>query len=158
MSVNVKLLGDKKLDKKLKELESRTQKKVVRKAMRNTAKAVQKDVRSAAPVASGRLRKSIKVRASKRSRRRIGIEVRTGERSELGIEPSERGYYPASIEFGSRPHQIEDVVIDGEPRKVVTHPGTRPNPFIRGTMDRKRRQYLRKLAREIGRGIEGLAK
>ncbi len=48
----------------------------------------------------GRLRRSLKIRALKRSRRRVGVAIVTGSRTELGIHG--RGYYPAHQEFGFR--------------------------------------------------------
>jgi HK97 gp10 family phage protein len=66
------------LDRKLKALEPRVAKKVVRQALRKGAKRVQARVKQLAPKGpTGQTRKAVKVRAFKRSRKgTIGVKVR----------------------------------------------------------------------------------
>jgi len=75
MRVTTTLKGYKKLDKKLEKLASKDRKKAMRKGARASAKIVQKKAKQLAPKASGELRKSIKVRSLKRSRRWVGARV-----------------------------------------------------------------------------------
>jgi hypothetical protein len=85
-----------------------------------------------APVDSGDLRNS------------ISYEV-TG--SGVNIKMNEYGYY---VEFGTRPHEIRvknaKVLSDGKRifGRVVQHPGTEPNPFIRRTINSKLRNIVHK--------------
>lgn len=71
-------------------------KKILRKAMRAGAKVILPAARANAPVgAAGRLRKAIRVRAAKRSRKYIGMTVTVGKELFKGDE-----FYGAFQEFG----------------------------------------------------------
>ena len=96
MSVTVVITGDKKLNKALKKLPSKEQKKVFKAAARPAIKPVMQQARGNANLfkETGALAKSIKVRAIPRSRVMIGIRVTT--RSEDFAEK----YYAAFQEFG----------------------------------------------------------
>lgn len=113
-------------------------------ALPDIARRLQNELALAAPVDTGRLRNSIKVK-----------EVEGG----LVIWMVDYGKY---VEFGTPPHVIEpsskkalkfevgrierlsgrkktkDIVF----AKKVKHPGTRPNPFIRNTMMQKLRKII----------------
>lgn len=73
----------------------------------------------------------------------------------LDISMNEYGYY---VEFGTRPHEIraknKAVLSDGKRifGKVVQHPGTEANPFIRRTINTKLRDIVYKnIKRYMGR-------
>lgn len=90
--------GDVELDKKLSQMEQKIQKKVARQSMR---KAVKEIIVPAAKAKvnkrSGALGRSIKARAMKRSRSRVGVEARAGEGHFKGDQ-----YYSGMLEFGTK--------------------------------------------------------
>jgi HK97 gp10 family phage protein len=133
-AVNISLLGDKELQSRLDGLEPAVAKKIVRKAIRVIGNDIRNDARALAPVKTGALRRSIKVRAIRRSRGRMGVIVRTGTREELGIENDDKGYYPAVQEYGSE-----------------TVPA---RPYLRPALDHNQEKGVRKMARLIGELIE----
>ncbi len=103
----VVVTGIKEIDKKLKRLEPKVQKKVLRQSMRAGLKIVQTEMKSQIPVDKGLARKNIKVRALKRSRKRIGMEVRVAAAPGLVVTSAsgKRFFYPAGIEYGDSEHQ-----------------------------------------------------
>lgn len=89
--------GDLELDAKLSTLEKKVQKKVAKKSMRKAAKEIiLPEAKNRVPVDSGALEESLVVRSLKRSRSRIGVEVRTKEGFFKGDE-----FYGGFIEFGT---------------------------------------------------------
>lgn len=65
--------------RRLNELEPKVRKKIIRQAMRPAMKMIRQDAIARAPRKTGQLRKSIKVRAFKRSRTKIGVSVTTAK-------------------------------------------------------------------------------
>jgi HK97 gp10 family phage protein len=82
---------------KLSELENKAANKVTRKALRAGAKVIQTQAQANAPVKSGLLKKSIKVRAGKSRKGIISIIVGVGKKWFTG--PS---FYAAFVEFGHK--------------------------------------------------------
>lgn len=80
MAKTIKLIltGDAQLDRNLKEFATNAQRRIVKKATRESLRPVLADAKANAPKASGLLRKNIKLRAIKRSRVRIGNQVTVG--------------------------------------------------------------------------------
>lgn len=95
MAVTVKF-DVRKLNRKLKTLESKIEKKITRQALRAGAKIVVKEAKLRAPVDSGELKSKIKVWALKRSRRRIGVLVGTSATMYTGDQ-----FYGAFVEYGT---------------------------------------------------------
>ncbi len=126
------------LRRKLRRLRSADALKIVRRAARAAARVVLAEAQRRAPVRSGALKRGLKIRALRRSRRRVGVAVRTGTRAEMEIEGD--GYYPAHIHFGSR-------------RRNLT-----AQPFLRDAAEFKRAEALSILSAELGRGIEELGR
>lgn len=132
---------------KLKALPTKVQRKVVSPAVREGTKVVAAAVKEAVPVdADGHqleggkhLRDTIKVRAVKgRKRGRINFKVMTGTRAELGIPATEKGYYPAALEYGGLAHQ--------------------PIPYMRPALNKTRPRVIASVRERILTGIEQLAK
>ncbi len=91
--------GDRELDKMLGEFEPSIQKKGSARATREAAKTVSNRARNYAPVDTGELESSIKVRAFKRSRRYTsGHGVSMGAMFKNSIAP----YYASFVEFGTK--------------------------------------------------------
>ena len=102
--------GDKELDRKLSTLEPKVQKKVARKGMRKAGKVIQaaakSNLASNQSVETGELSKGIRVRAMKRSRSRIGIEIATTERRE-GKSIEGKRFGGAQLEAGTKHTQAK---------------------------------------------------
>ena len=102
MPVEVTLKGADRLQRRLSALEPKVAAQVQRKAARETAKRIQSTAKADAPEGeTGSLRRAIKVRSLRRSRKkRVGARVFVDQRflSRAGVNY----YYPAVIEFGTR--------------------------------------------------------
>jgi len=131
-TVDISLLGDKRLQRKLERLVVAAQKRVIRSALRKGGHILRDEAKALCPVRTGALRKSIKVRAIKGKRATIGVVVASGTREELGLKAADY-YYPAAVEFGT---------------------GNAPaHSFLRAARDAKRDEVIEVIKREIGEGI-----
>lgn len=103
----------------------------IRRAVRAGATVIAARARQLAPVLTGRLRRSIKVRT----------RVRRGEG---------RGYVVAAaphahlVELGTRPHKI---------KRKVRHPGAKPHPFLRPAIDETANDALQRLAEVLAAAV-----
>jgi len=99
MDIDVKifLTGDKKLDKRFKKLEKRVKVNAIRRAMRKGNKLFRLAGRSNAPVHTGRLKKAIKSKVSKK------FDVITGTTYvESGKGTKNDAFYATMVEFGTK--------------------------------------------------------
>ena len=95
MSVSVKVLGVKAMDKKLKTLTYKVRQKVMRKGMRRFTALVRNRARELAPVRTGKLKKSITSKTS--SRAKTGMII-----GKVFVDPSKKGvHYGHFVEWGS---------------------------------------------------------
>lgn len=137
--IDISMLGDKALTKKLGKLPGRLQKKVLRQAMRKAAKPILADIKQS--ISSIRvtglhtdpLKKKTKIKSLKRSRNKIGVRITTPTRDELGIPADSKWYWPAHIELGT----------SKEPAQ----------PFMRGPFNAARQKTLTTIKQETGKGI-----
>jgi len=142
--IDISILGDKQTARRLHRLVSKVQKRVVGKALRAGGKPVLAATKAKAPVDTGRLKGSLKLRTARLSRRRkrqgeFGMEVRTGTREELGLAPDATGYYPISQEYGWK----------------LRGGGAAPaRPYMRPAADERRREALGIIGREIASGVK----
>lgn len=146
MGVRFTITGHKQLDRKFAALPPKLQKKILRPALRAAAKIVLDQAKANAPVQSGRLKKSLKVKAAKRSRKtkhEVAINVITA----TGWFTGEAFYAPFQ-EFGWMvgPRRL------GNRRKK--QPGSR---FIRRAYEDKGPQAIARALQLIRSGIEGVA-
>jgi len=134
--ISISMLGAPELQKKLRALPITTQKKVVRKATRDAAKAIARPAKAKAPRGStGRLKQNIRVRAMKRSRRRVGHIISTGTRQQMGIAADpKKYYYPAGQELGNVK--------------------TRERRFLKDALAQEQDRVMSQLKRDIAAGIE----
>lgn len=134
-TVQIQVLGDKVIERRLHELADATQKKVVTHALREGGRPVLKTAQTLCPVRTGALKKSLKLRAYKKRRQGIfGVAVFTGTRRELGIPEGYRWYYPMAVEYG--------------------HGNVPAHSFMRKALDDNRRKSMRIIKTQIGTGIE----
>lgn len=98
MQRSVKVEGLPELIKALRLFENKVFNKGLKKAFRDGSKIIQKAVKDETPKgSSGLLKKAIKVRASKRKKNRIGVNVQIGQGSFKG-----ESFYGGFIEFGTK--------------------------------------------------------
>ena len=133
IGIDIRLLGDRALDRKMKRLTGPQQKKIVRRALRLAAKVVLPTAKSLVPVDRGTLKKTLKIKALKQKRGKFGIVITTGTRDELGIASDDPFYYPAAVELGTKNVSAQS--------------------FLRASLKTKRREALAVLVREIKRGF-----
>ena len=120
------ITGDKAVDRRLKKFTLKLQKKIFRKVVRKAAEPVLATARANVPVDSGDLKKSLKVRAMKRSRRnknRVGVQVGTGEKFFLGDQ-----FYAGFIELGWHTGK----------RRSLKRTKVEPKPFLRPAHDQNK--------------------
>ena len=127
-SIDLSLLGDKRLERQLKRLPVIAQRKVVRRAMRDAARPVLAEAQRLCPVDSGAMRASLKIRAAG-AKAGMGVVVQTGSREELGIPADQPFYYPFAVEYGHR--------------NAAAH------PFMRPAMDNMRPTAMAIVARVV---------
>jgi HK97 gp10 family phage protein len=93
-----KLVGGDELFRRLHELPAKVAKTIGRRALRDGAKEILLQAKANVPVRSGRLKKSLKVRAGKqRKKETISVLVSTGKKWFTGDT-----FYGAFVEFGHR--------------------------------------------------------
>jgi HK97 gp10 family phage protein len=154
---NIRIDGMEDLLKRLKTLEPKLAKKVIRQSLRAGAKVILTAARAKAPRRSGLLKKSIKVRALKRSRTgRIGITVQTGEGDFQG-----KTFYGAFVEYG---HKLgarqRKPPSDGEQlRKAIESGGSdrrfiEAKPFMEPAFDQNKDKAAAVIKQMILEGIE----
>ena len=104
MSVDISILGDKRLQLQFNKLEQRVGKAAVKKGLLAGARIVRDEAKRIVAVKTGKLKKSIKAKVLKpgesKGKARFGAKVITGTRAELDIKADAAGYYPAWVEFG----------------------------------------------------------
>jgi HK97 gp10 family phage protein len=136
---DISMLGVPELSQALAALPEKLERKVLTKALRQAGKYYLMLAKARAPRDQGRLSSTMKLRALKRRKGRVGVMIQTGTRSELGIDPKQRGYYPAHTEFGHRD------------RAGVHHPA---NPYMRTSLKTGESAMVAILRQEIDNGIE----
>lgn len=115
-----RITGDRALDAKLRTLEPRLAKKHVRTVLRSRIKPLAAAAKAAAPRQTGALAKGIKVQATKRSRRGLGIKVQLGSELARAQNREAQGartrwpFYGALRELGPRgAHFLEGAFRSG---------------------------------------------
>ena len=105
MAKPISIEGDKKLQKKLSKMLPAAAKKAVRKGTRDGCKIIAKEAKSRAPVETGQLKRSIKVRAIKANRKSVGCRVVCQFKNKEG--ETQAVFYAPFVEFGHEsPHGI----------------------------------------------------
>jgi hypothetical protein len=140
------MLGDKALERDLRQLADTGQRRVLKRAMVKPAALIRKAVRERVP-GSGedhqRLKKGVKSKAMKGSRTFFGRAVSLPTRDELGIPADAKGYWPAALEYGH-------AIVRGG--RVVGR--VKPYSYLRAGFDAVEEKAHGILKREVGVGIE----
>lgn len=131
--MSIKIEGAKELEKTLLGLEPKLGKKIIRQAMKKAAKPIHAAARQMAPVVTGALRKSIKIRVMKRKKHRYGVVIGTAAKWFTG-----ETFYGAFAEFGTKK----------QPAK----------PFLRPAFDAYHKDALKIFISEIRKGLAAITK
>jgi len=132
------ITGIPQIDRRLKQLEPKIQKKVIRKSMRDGMKLVATEVKGQVPIETGLTKSNVLTRAVKKKKRgSIEIEVRiaggnTGLVKTYGGD--KRAFYPAIVEYGRQ--------------------GVAPNPFMRRSFAAKGEAARQVTIQSILTGVE----
>ncbi len=133
MAATVIIKGAKELLRKLKAMDTKLAKKVTRQALRKSAKPMLAAAKSRAPVITGGLRDSLKLRAGRRKKDRVSIAVVTAAGWFKGDQ-----FYAAFVEVGTS--------------QAPAH------PYLRPAFDNTRSESLQIISSELASGIEKVAK
>jgi HK97 gp10 family phage protein len=138
----IKLEGGAELERKLKAIDAKLAKSIVKKALRAGAKVVLKAAKAKAPRKSGLLVKSLKVRSAKAKKGAVRMAVQTREGDFKG-----ETFYAAFTEFG---HRIGNRKL-GNARKVVE-----AKPFLGPAFDASKDEAARAITETIKQGLSDL--
>jgi len=141
--------GDKELEAAFNALALGAQKKVFRPALRVGGKVILTSIKARVPRKTGNLAKSIKLRASRRSRKRIGVAVFVDKailarrKQPKNPKPDRReGWHPAHLELG---------YVRNTKKGTFVVP---PKSFIRAGFDAVKEQALAAIEAEVGRRMD----
>lgn len=126
---DISLLGDKELQRQFQQLPLVVQRKLLRQSFRAALRPVLAAARARAPKVTGRMARTLRLRAMKRRRGQLGLMIISGTREALGIPPDSRSYYPAHVELGTSQMPAE--------------------PYLRPSFDSQRESMVQTLARGI---------
>ena len=142
-NVSFKIEGDLGLQRKFDAMEGKVQNKVVRPALRASAKRFKEDVIAnlsgrTVQVRTGNLREAFqqtKVRALPRRRHTLGAGLPFPERSALNppIDPKDKHFWPAAVEYG--------------------HDNVPPHSYLRAAVDEHYQRETGEIGADLGRGI-----
>lgn len=155
---DVTIKGGAELAKTLREFPVKLEAQVMQSALRGGAKLIADRARALVPVASGELRKSIRVRARKNKRTGyVNAYVAAGGRRKG--DP----FYAHMVEFGTGQHEIRpkgegSLFIAGVFRRVVEHPGARAKPFMRPAFDAEAQRAVDEVGKRVGQGIKRIVR
>lgn len=124
-----RITGIAEIDRALRELEPKIAKKVLRQACRKALKPVKDAAQANAPVKSGQVKKAIKVKAGKRRRDQIRLDVTIGAGDFVGKQ-----FYGSFLEFGTESIEARE--------------------FLRRAYESQQEQARRIAQAEILKGIE----
>lgn len=140
--LELSLTGHDAIVKAFNELPAKLQRSILRPALRAGAKVLRASVQASAPRSdeAPHMADSLKIKALKRKRGRVGYVVITAKRPILGIKAADT-YYPAHIEYGYR-HNGKHVPA---------------NPWMKRGLEAGRAAAMNTVAREIGQRMKSKA-
>lgn len=158
-SSEVRIDGLAELQKALDTFAVNVQKKVMRGALRAGQKVILDQARANVPVASGDLRKSL----------RISTRMKGAMATATLKAGSKKAFYAQMVEFGTAAHLIKPknaraLFFFGNASAAINHPGSKKKPFMRPAFDARAQasieafaDYVRKrLAKETAKQLAAL--
>lgn len=136
--VTVKMKGHRRILRALKRLPTKEQPKALRKALRGSAKRLKPRIAAATPVDTHRLKTEMgraKIRSAARKRGQIAFGIQMPTRDALGTSHSEKGYFPFTVEYGSKDGKIPAV------------------PWIRATVNSRTKDEQRQIGLDVGKHV-----
>lgn len=173
---NIDLLGDKELAKQFREMPEKIQASLLRGSLRDAFKPVLTVARALARKKSGSMARTLKLRAMKRKKGRIGVYIRTGTRAELNIAMTKRGAQLAGRILGGGRYtraqrqalqsigrtqrtQARRIAAGKDPGYYPAHIelGTKHNPaypYLRAAFDQAREATFARVAESMNRALD----
>ena len=150
MTSDVKVSGLKELDQFLKQFTPRIEGNIMRGALRASAKVIYEEAKALAPVDDGDLKKSIRLK-TKNKKGRVTASVVAGNKEAFYAHFVEYGtgsFYSGKGESIRRPYKISaktkgSLFFGGKAFQSFTHPGIKPEPFMRPAFDSKQDESLK---------------
>lgn len=148
-SENFNVQGLKELQNMLEQLPIRIEKNIMRGALRAGANVMRNAARQEAPVDDGKLKKSIKTSSPNIKKGDVTVKVETDLYYARMIEFGTASYYTGNGRTVGKPYKIPKTSKTGKVSKRlkkalsfngvivnnVTHPGIKPQPFMRRAFD-----------------------
>lgn len=136
MKTTVIVTGIRKVDRRLKSLVPRLQKKVIRQGIRAGLKVIKAEMQNQAPVKTGLMRASVKVRASKfRKRGEIKMVAFISGNVPALVKSygpdKKRFFYPAGVEFGVKQKNHPHAKPKNSAIEYYEKEAQKPNPFAK---------------------------
>lgn len=125
MRAKAQLIGERGMQRAFDRLEGKVQKRIVRTAQRTVLRRMLRTAKSLVPRAASELFRSLKVRATKRSRKRIGVQMMAG---------GDRAPHAFHVETGTK--------------------NSPANPFFRSAWDQHVDTLERDLVDEFDKGLK----
>jgi len=142
--MDMTLIGDRALLRKLQRLDVKLQRKIARHALRAGGRPVLAEAKRLCPVGAHKeesrphLRDTLKLRALRGRRGQVGVQVQTGTRETLNIPAAASHFWPAAVEFG--------------------HGNVPAQSYLRAAVDNRRDASLALIRRDVAAGIESEAR
>lgn len=138
------IAGGRELDDFLKTFSAKVEKNIMRAALRAGAAEFREQVRANVPVASGDLKRSIRI-TTRFKKGTVYASVKAG---------GKRAPHWHFVEFGTAAHRIAPkgaggLLIGGQVVGAADHPGARPKPFMRPAFDTRSAAALKAVAAKI---------
>lgn len=155
--VTIVLTGSETLNRKLLELTSTQAKAAIRSAARPALQTTLQAARALCPARDGKLRKSIKIRAIRRSRSRVGMRLSTSKSDNAF---SGKTFYGGFIEWGRKVGKRRRVSVRRPPRNDTsdTRRKVPSNPFMKRAARRTQTAALKSYSRGILEYIRKITK
>jgi HK97 gp10 family phage protein len=157
--ITIGVVGGRELQRALQQLESKTRARFARQGMRKGMKLVLAEARAKAPVRTGRLKKSLRIKAAKRRKKAtISIRLAAGEGDFKGDT-----FYGSFLEYGYHATPRYPLQAFGEKIWVSGKRGSTPTkwmpprPFMRPALDNQGPKAIEVAAAEIWRLMAGYA-
>ena len=142
--IKFKMTGLAELDKAVKTLPEKIQKRVLVGALRAGGRVIAKQAKARVPIKFGRLKKNIAVIAGKFERGTAIVYVHT----------KPKAWYSHMIEFGTKPHAVAKKSNTSSGKQTgKMHPGGKAHPYMRPAFDTTHKEVLDAIGQKLADGI-----